>query len=169
SIQDPGYQSVLGEVATHIGSFAEKLGEYSDLLAREQQLREQLKARADQVTARVEQINTDIDGAMQAELKQNALLIVVSSLLALLVGIVAAWLITRAIVGPLRQVIQRAQRIAAGDLREEPGVVRNDEVGQLMQAMQQMGNGLSGIVSGLQAGIEQLASNAHSLSAVTEQ
>ncbi|WP_426113588.1 methyl-accepting chemotaxis protein [Pseudomonas sp. DSP3-2-2] len=32
-----------------------------------------------------------------------------------------------------------------------------------------MGAGLSGIVSGLQAGIEQLASSAHSLSAVTEQ
>ncbi|WP_422631440.1 methyl-accepting chemotaxis protein [Pseudomonas lurida] len=38
-----------------------------------------------------------------------------------------------------------------------------------MQAMQQMGNGLSQMVSGLQAGIEQLASSAHSLSSVTEQ
>ncbi|MFK8328831.1 methyl-accepting chemotaxis protein [Pseudomonas sp. BJa5] len=38
-----------------------------------------------------------------------------------------------------------------------------------MQAMQQMGAGLSSIVSGLQQGIEQLASNAQSLSAVTEQ
>ncbi|WP_373562185.1 methyl-accepting chemotaxis protein [Pseudomonas sp. ICMP 561] len=38
-----------------------------------------------------------------------------------------------------------------------------------MLAMQQMGAGLSGIVSGLQAGIDQLASSAHSLSAVTEQ
>ncbi|WP_429432496.1 methyl-accepting chemotaxis protein [Pseudomonas frederiksbergensis] len=38
-----------------------------------------------------------------------------------------------------------------------------------MQAMQQMGAGLSNIVSGLQAGIEQLASSAQSLSAVTEQ
>ncbi|WP_412072320.1 methyl-accepting chemotaxis protein [Pseudomonas fluorescens] len=37
-----------------------------------------------------------------------------------------------------------------------------------MQAMQQMGAGLSRIVSGLQAGIEQLANSAHSLSAVTE-
>ncbi|WP_443216099.1 methyl-accepting chemotaxis protein [Pseudomonas sp. M47T1] len=35
--------------------------------------------------------------------------------------------------------------------------------------MQQMGAGLSGIVSGLQAGIEQLSTSAHSLSAVTEQ
>ncbi|WP_413247615.1 methyl-accepting chemotaxis protein [Pseudomonas sp. L5B5] len=38
-----------------------------------------------------------------------------------------------------------------------------------MQAMQQMGSGLSGIVSGLQSGIERLASSAQSLSAVTEQ
>jgi len=38
-----------------------------------------------------------------------------------------------------------------------------------MLAMQQMGAGLSTIVSGLQAGIEQLASSAQSLSAVTEQ
>ncbi|MFS2194646.1 methyl-accepting chemotaxis protein [Pseudomonas sp. Pseusp88] len=39
----------------------------------------------------------------------------------------------------------------------------------MMQAMQQMGAGLSHIVSRLQAGIEQLANSAHSLSAVTEQ
>ncbi|MDD0975525.1 methyl-accepting chemotaxis protein [Pseudomonas sp. TNT2022 ID681] len=169
SVKDPGYQTVLGEVSSHISSFAEKLGEYTDLLAREQQLRQQLKARADQVMARVEQVSAGIDGAMQAELKRNALLILLSSLLALVVGVIAAWLITRAVVGPLQRVIGRAQRIAAGDLRDEISVDRRDEIGQLMQAMQQMGGGLSRIVSGLQAGIEQLASNAQSLSAVTEQ
>ena len=169
SIQDPGYQSVLGEVTTHIASFGEKLGEYTDLLAREEQLRQQLQARAEQVTARVEQINAAIDAGMQAELKRNALLILASSLLALLVGIVAAILITRAIVLPLRRVISRAQEIAAGDLRGEINVDRRDEVGQLLLAMQQMGSGLSGIVSGLQSGIDKLASNAQTLSAVTEQ
>nr|WP_175653697.1 methyl-accepting chemotaxis protein [Pseudomonas sp. Marseille-P9899] len=169
SIEDPGYQSVLGEVTTHIASFGEKLGEYTDLLAREEQLRQQLQARAEQVTARVEQINAAIDAGMQAELKRNALLILASSLLALLVGIVAAILITRAIVLPLRRVISRAQEIAAGDLRGEINVDRRDEVGQLLLAMQQMGSGLSGIVSGLQSGIDKLASNAHTLSAVTEQ
>ena len=169
SVQDPGYQSVLGEVTTHIASFGEKLGEYTDLLAREDQLRQQLQARAQQVTARVEQINARIDASMQAELKRNALLILLSSLLALLVGVVAAILITRAIVVPLRRVIARAREIAAGDLRGEISVDRHDEVGQLLAAMQQMGSGLSGIVSGLQAGIDKLASNAHTLSAVTEQ
>ncbi|CAK9888128.1 Methyl-accepting chemotaxis protein McpQ [Pseudomonas fluorescens] len=169
AVTDAGYQTVLGEVSTHIASFSEKLGEYTDLLGREQQLKEQLQARAEQVTGQVDQAYLAEDRAMQDELKHNAVLILAASLLALLVGVLAAWLITRAVVGPLRQVMGRAQRIAAGDLRGEISVDRRDEVGQLLLAMQQMGTGLSTIVSGLQNGIEQLASNAQSLSAVTEQ
>src|SRR5690606_24437910 len=69
----------------------------------------------------------------------------------------------------LKRVIDRARRIAAGDLAIDGEVARRDEVGQLMQAMQQVAAGLSGIVSGLQQGIEQLAGNAQALSAVTEQ
>jgi len=109
------------------------------------------------------------DDSMQAQLKTNSMQIIGSSIIALLVGLIASWLITRLIVGPLRSVIAFAQRIAAGDLSASVAVKRRDEIGQLMLAMQQMGAGLSGIVSGLQAGIEQLASSAHSLSAVTEQ
>ncbi|UVJ42773.1 methyl-accepting chemotaxis protein [Pseudomonas sp. LS1212] len=168
-VQDAGYQTVLGEVITHITSFSEKLTEYTDLLAKEKQVYLQLHERADQVVARVDQAYMAQDDAMQAELKSNTLLIIASSVLALLVGLVAAWIITRLIVGPLRSVIARAQQIAAGDLSGTIEVSRRDEIGQLMQAMQQMGAGLSAIVSGLQAGIEQLASSAQSLSAVTEQ
>lgn len=169
SVQDAGYQAVLTEVATHIASFGEKLGEYTDLLAREQQLKQQLQQRAEQVMAQVDQASTAEEAAMQAELGRNTWLIIAASLLALVVGVVAAWLITRAIVGPLRRVIGRAQQIAAGDLSGDIAVDRHDEVGQLLLAMQQMGSGLAGIVSGLQVGIEQLAGNAQSLSAVTEQ
>ncbi len=169
AVTDAGYQTVLGEVSTHIASFSEKLAEYTDLLGREQQLKQQLQARAEQVTRQVDQAYLAEDQAMQGELQRNAVLILAASLLALLAGVLAAWLITRAVVGPLRQVMGRAQQIAAGDLRGEISIDRRDEVGQLMLAMQQMGTGLSAIVSGLQNGIEQLASNAQSLSAVTEQ
>ncbi|MFP5428244.1 MAG: methyl-accepting chemotaxis protein [Gammaproteobacteria bacterium] len=169
SVSDSGYQSVLGEVAGHIASFSEKLNEYTDLLAKEQGLKAQLQARADQVTARVDQAYSSQEQAMQSELKRNALAIVLATALALLAGVVAAWLITRAVVGPLKRVITRAQRIAAGDLGMQAEAPRGDEVGQLLQAMQQMAAGLSGIVSGLQQGIEQLAGSAQSLSSVTEQ
>jgi methyl-accepting chemotaxis protein len=168
-VEDAGYQTVLNDVTGHISAFSDKLSEYTDLLAKEKAVYQQLHARADEVVSRVGQAYQAQDAAMYAELKKNALLIIGSSLLALLVGIVAAWRITGLIVAPLRRVISRAQQIAAGDLSGSVEVDRRDEIGQLLAAMQQMGSGLSRIVSGLQAGIEQLSSSAHSLSAVTEQ
>ncbi|KIH81912.1 Methyl-accepting chemotaxis protein I (serine chemoreceptor protein) [Pseudomonas batumici] len=169
SVKDPGYQTVLTEVSGHIASFGEKLTEYTGLLEQEKKVYQQLHERAAQVVERVNQAYAAEDLSMQAELKKNSLLIIGSSALALLVGLVAALVITRLIVAPLRSVILVAQQIAAGDLTGKVEVKRRDEIGQLMLAMQQMGAGLSGIVSGLQAGIEQLATSAHSLSAVTEQ
>ncbi|KAA0975089.1 methyl-accepting chemotaxis protein [Pseudomonas sp. ANT_H12B] len=169
TVKDEGYQTVLNEVVGHIGGFSEKLAEYTGLLAQEKTVYEQLHQRAGQVVERVDQAYVAEDQSMQTELKKNSLLIIGSSALALLVGLIAAWVITRLIVTPLRSVIRVAQQIAAGDLSATVEVTRRDEIGQLMQAMQQMGAGLSSIVSGLQAGIEQLASSAQSLSAVTEQ
>ncbi|MDH0304878.1 MULTISPECIES: methyl-accepting chemotaxis protein [unclassified Pseudomonas] len=169
AVADAGYQSVLGEVAGHIASFSERLNEYTDLLGQEQGIKRQLQERAEQVTARVDQAYAAQEQAMQAELTRNAGAIAGATALALLVGVLAAWLITRAVVAPLKRVISRARRIAAGELGIEAEAPRGDEVGQLLQAMQQMAEGLSGIVSGLQQGIEQLAGSAQALSAVTEQ
>ena len=68
---------------------------------------------------------------------------VVVSLLfaALFVVIIRRWL-TR----PLRQVIDLAQRYAAGDLRATLAVDRQDEVGQLITAINGIGDGLHTIV-----------------------
>ncbi|MBJ2241083.1 HAMP domain-containing protein [Pseudomonas sp. MF6768] len=168
-VKDPGYQTVLNEVVGHIGAFSEKLTEYTGLLAQEKIVYQQLHERAAQVVAQVNQAYAAQDQSMQAQLAKSSLLIIVSSALALLVGVIAAWLITRLIVMPLRSVIAVARQIAAGDLSGRMEVSRQDEMGQLMQAMQQMGGGLSNMVSGLQAGIEQLASSAQSLSRGAEQ
>nr|WP_248740104.1 methyl-accepting chemotaxis protein [Pseudomonas sp. MWU12-2029] len=169
TVKDEGYLTVLNEVSGHIAGFNDKLAEYTGLLAQEKTVYEQLHQRAAEVVERVDQAYVAQDVAMQGELKKNSVLIIGSSAMALLVGLIAAWVITRLIVAPLRSVMLVAQRIAAGDLSATVEVTRRDEIGQLMQSMQQMGAGLSSIVSGLQAGIEQLASSAQSLSAVTEQ
>ncbi|MEB0042281.1 MULTISPECIES: methyl-accepting chemotaxis protein [unclassified Pseudomonas] len=168
-VKDSGYLTVLTECGTHIANFTEKLNEYTGLLANEAQVNVQLADNAKQVVQRVNEAYAAQDLAMQAQLKTNSIQIIGSSGLAILVGLIAAWIITRLIVAPLRSVIRAAQQIASGDLSATVAVSRRDEIGQLMLAMQQMGASLSGIVSGLQAGIEQLATSAHSLSAVTEQ
>ncbi|MCC4601594.1 methyl-accepting chemotaxis protein [Xanthomonas melonis] len=76
-----------------------------------------------------------------------ALLMVLSTVVALLLGAAIAFLLTRSVVLPLRQSLQLAQRISQGDLRSPDIGARNDESGQLLRAMQQMQRRLQEVIS----------------------
>ncbi len=93
----------------------------------------------------------------------------VSTLLALLVGIIAAVVITRQITGPLRDTLAVVDRIASGDLSHDVQVTRRDELGVLQQGIARMGVTLRDLISGIRDGVTQIASAAEELSAVTEQ
>ena len=93
----------------------------------------------------------------------------IATLLALIVGIAAALIITRQIVRPLRETMNVVERIAAGDLTHEQRVSRRDELGVLQQGIQRMGTTLRELISGIRDGVTQIASAAEELSAVTEQ
>nr|WP_260959786.1 methyl-accepting chemotaxis protein [Pseudomonas citri] len=104
-----------------------------------------------------------------AESAQARTLQLVSTLLALLVGIIAAVVITRQITGPLRQTMAVVDRIAGGDLSHTVIVTRRDELGVLQQGIARMGVTLRDLISGIRDGVTQIASAAEELSAVTEQ
>jgi methyl-accepting chemotaxis protein len=96
-------------------------------------------------------------------------LLVISTLLALALGILAAWVITAQIVHPLLETLKAAERIAAGDLSQDIKTDRRDELGQLQRSMQGMTVSLRKLIGGISRGITQIASAAEELSAVTEQ
>ena len=104
-----------------------------------------------------------------AESAQARTLQLVSTLLALLVGIIAAVIITRQITGPLRETLAVVERIAGGDLSHNVVVTRRDELGVLQQGIARMGVTLRDLISGIRDGVTQIASAAEELSAVTEQ
>ncbi|MCO7567765.1 methyl-accepting chemotaxis protein [Pseudomonas sp. S 311-6] len=89
--------------------------------------------------------------------------------LAVLLGVLAAWAITRQIIVPLRQTLAAAERVANGDLSQDLLVARRDELGQLQASMQRMTQGLRELIGGISDGVTQIASAAEELSAVTEQ
>jgi methyl-accepting chemotaxis protein len=89
--------------------------------------------------------------------------------LALLLGILAAVLITRQITRPLQDTLVVVERIAAGDLSHHLIVTRRDEIGVLQQGIQRMGATLRDLIGGIRDGVTQIASAAEELSAVTEQ
>ncbi|XKV49110.1 methyl-accepting chemotaxis protein [Pseudomonas sp. nanlin1] len=93
----------------------------------------------------------------------------IAAALAMIFGILAAWVITRQIVGPLRETLVVVDRVASGDLSQNLSIDRRDELGQLQQSMQRMTVNLRGLIGGISDGVTQIASAAEELSAVTEQ
>nr|WP_053181765.1 methyl-accepting chemotaxis protein [Pseudomonas thivervalensis] len=112
------------------------------------------------------QIQLDRRDAESAEARTLQL---ISTLLALLVGVIAAVIITRQITGPLRETLAVVERIAGGDLSQNVNVTRRDELGVLQQGIARMGVTLRDLISGIRDGVTQIASAAEELSAVTEQ
>ncbi|MEE5130601.1 methyl-accepting chemotaxis protein [Pseudomonas alliivorans] len=90
-------------------------------------------------------------------------------LLVLILGIVAAVIITRQITRPLQETLAIVDRIASGDLTHTAVITRRDELGVLQQGIQRMGATLRDLISGIRDGVTQIASAAEELSAVTEQ
>ncbi|TWC18470.1 MULTISPECIES: methyl-accepting chemotaxis protein [unclassified Pseudomonas] len=88
---------------------------------------------------------------------------------ALLLGILAAIIISRQITRPIRETLDAIECIAAGDLTRNLVVTRRDELGVLQQGIQHMGETLRNLIGGVRDGVTQIASAAEELSAVTEQ
>ena len=103
------------------------------------------------------------------ESAQARTLQITCTLLALILGVLAAVLITRQITRPLRETLNVVERIASGDLTQDVIVTRRDELGVLQQGIQRMGATLRDLITGIRDGVTQIASAAEELSAVTEQ
>ncbi|WP_313090910.1 HAMP domain-containing methyl-accepting chemotaxis protein [Stutzerimonas nitrititolerans] len=95
--------------------------------------------------------------------------LILSATLAVLLGILAAWLISRQIILPLRTTLADVERIASGDLTATAPITRRDELGVLQRGIQQMGVTLRELIGGIRDGVSQISSAAEELSAVTMQ
>ena len=98
--------------------------------------------------------------------------------LALAVGIavVVGWRLSSVITNGLNAANQAVKRIGGGDLRQHAAVTGNDEIGQLLQALNTMQGDLSRVVHNVRQGSEgvatasaEIAEGNHDLSARTEQ
>ncbi|VXB18947.1 methyl-accepting chemotaxis protein [Massilia sp. 9I] len=75
---------------------------------------------------------------------------------ALAIGAAMAWILTRNIVGPLRQAAALAEQVAHGDLRPVIRHGRHDEIGRLFDA-------LNGMTGGVSVTVSQVMQGAHAI------
>ena len=109
-------------------------------------------------TAYVDELEADLVSA------RNRFLLLGLALGALLAGGLY-WMLRRAVSTPLAEVVHVAQRVAAGDLTHRLPTTRRDEIGQLMRAVNGVGDGLTGIVDKVRASASTIASSTGQIAA----
>jgi methyl-accepting chemotaxis protein len=84
---------------------------------------------------------------------------------ALVVGALLAYLLSRSITRPLREAVEVARTVAAGDLSRKVEVHSADETGQLMEALKSMTDNLNRIVARVRAGTDTIATGSAEIAA----
>jgi methyl-accepting chemotaxis protein len=118
----------------------------------------------------------ELDDAIQTIKRESRRTVLLLGFLSTAFSIVCAWWLSRSIVRPVREAVDVAQRVAAGDLSADPQAGSRDEIGQLQAALKHMNDQLRGMVSEIRGGSDaiatassQIAAGNHDLSSRTEQ
>ena len=82
----------------------------------------------------------------------------VAALLSLVVSVLIAWRLSRAISSPMKNAVEFAQRVAAGDLTCKVEIHGRDEASQVLEAMLKMQSSLAEVVSRVKVGMDKVAS-----------
>jgi methyl-accepting chemotaxis protein len=90
-------------------------------------------------------------------------------LLALILGVGAAFFVTRSITRPLRDALVAVERFASGDLSHDIEVRGRDETARLLASMRGMQDKLREVASGIGGGADALAASAAEFSASARQ
>lgn len=129
-----------------------------------------------QLSEHEEQQAAEIVAAVRKNYDTMRWVLVSATTLAVLFGVVAAWLLTLSITRPIAEAVTVAETLASGDLSKQITSDGRDEPGQLLVALGRMTQALSGLVfqvrsnsDAIASGSGQIANGNEDLSQRTEQ
>ncbi|MCA6214924.1 MCP four helix bundle domain-containing protein [Ideonella sp. B7] len=99
----------------------------------------------------------DQDAASRATEQSARLILIGLAAAALVLGIGAAWVITRSITQPIQRAAELASAVAQGDLSSHIDIDGRDETAQLLQALARMQGSLAQVVSTVRQNSESIA------------
>ena len=163
------YQANLQQASVSLQAYRAAVSQFRDSQVATAVALKTMSAQGDVLLNRSDKLTISQTAVRDTDAAQAKYLLLLATVLALIFGLVAAWVITRQIVTPLNQTLKVAERVASGDLSHDLTSTRQDELGQLQRAMQSMTVGLRELIGGISDGVTQIASAAEQLSSVTEQ
>ncbi len=153
----PEIQAVLNTQKTDLTQLKQAFTDYMTAVGEEAAASSQLSAVAEKLNTSVAELfNYQASESTSALLNAERQIAVVAAL-CILLSLLVAWRITRAITVPLKETLSVAQRISEGDLTATLSTTRRDELGQLMQAVSVMNESLQNIITNVRDGVNSVA------------
>lgn len=163
------YSPMLQQAIAGLNGYRAAVARYHDAQATSKAALEKMTTLGVSMLATSNDLITLQNKSRDADSAKSVTMIVAATALALMLSILAAWVITRQITTPLQETLEVVERVASGDLSRNLNVDRKDELGKLQATIQRMTVSLRELVGGIRDGVTQIASAAEELSAVTEQ
>ena len=107
--------------------------------------------------------------ALQAESSRLTTIIVIATGIGIVLGCLLAWLMTRGVARPLGRTVQMLDAMATGDLTQRLAVTSQDEVGQMVGALNKVADTFVDSVKAIEHNAHTLASSSEELSTVSQQ
>ncbi|WP_343650219.1 methyl-accepting chemotaxis protein [Herbaspirillum sp.] len=118
-----------------------------------------------QLVARYEEQMRDATAAAHATYVNSATILGVSAIVAILIGLIAALVISRSITVPMADALDAARKVANGDLTKHIDDHAADETGELLGALREMNRSLVDIVSSVRGGADTIATASQEIAA----
>ncbi|WP_439870607.1 methyl-accepting chemotaxis protein [Pseudomonas syringae] len=163
------YSPMLQQAIAGLNGYRAAVGRYRDAQAASKAALDKMTTLGASMLANSNDLITRQNKSRDADSAKSVTMIAAATALALVLSILAAWVITRQITNPLQETLEVVERVASGDLSRNLNVDRKDELGKLQATIQRMTVSLRELVGGIRDGVTQIASAAEELSAVTEQ
>ena len=98
----------------------------------------------------------DMSAEIQQTYQTSRILLIALSLIAAMLSILCAWLMTISITRPLARATAVAEKMAQGDLSETIEIKLHDEIGKMMHAINGINTGLSNVIGDVRHGTETI-------------
>lgn len=146
---------VMGAVQS-FHQFQAMLLPYKEAWAQLSVASDRLLARANEMTAAINVLHNQQEQMVESIVGRVETSMQWVTAVGIILGLMLAWVITRAITRPLHQTLSLAERIAEGDLTHSVESQRKDELGKLMTAMSLMNTNLKNIIHDVREGVSSV-------------
>ena len=152
-----------------ITSYTQKFESYNDLMVKQQQATSLMVDKAQNVQKTCDEAMQDQKAKMKSQISSATILLLSTCVIAFIIGISLAIIITRGITGPVIKAVDLTGTMAKGDFTNQLQLDQKDEIGLMANSLNSMASQLGTTIREIVEGVNSLSASSTDLAAVSKQ